>query len=672
MTPYSASGAPRPESLARAAALILIFIVMVLAPGARAQVLSTAVASGAAPATVSAASTTESEPAEIELLVGRSAVVNIGSNIQRVSLSSPSIADAMVTSQQQLLVHGKAPGTITMFVWNRAGGIQRFEVSVHRDLSTLQQQMKTLFPGEPIRVYGNGKDVVVSGTVSSKYVVEKAAEVAGGYVEKKEDVVNLLKQQEGVATQQVLLRVRFAEVSRSAMSELGVSFFSDGRGGKFGRSTTQQFAAPFFDQGEPMLGKALVFSDYLNLFLFDAKNSLGASIRALQNKGLFQSLAEPNLIAENGKEASFLAGGEYPYPVVQGQSGGQSVTIQFKEFGVKLNFTPTIVGDDLIKLKVKPEVSSLDFANAVTLQGFRVPAISTRRTETEVELQNGQTFAIAGLMNNNVTSQMQKIPGIGDIPILGLLFRSKAAQKNQTELVVMITPTILRRNSTGVSPKLPDIVEPYLGEPKKSLPAPEPWNPGEKPQAAMPPVPEAPPAHDAPRASAPVTVEAQPAPVVVPQAPVPTKAEKAVAERARRDEQEKAEAAAKQAEADRKAAEKQAAAERKAAEKAAKKQAEADAKAAKLKAEEDAKAAKLQARQAEKDREAAERDAKQQSKVEAEVARRQQEAARQQTSSDKQRAAEDKKRGEDLARAEQKLKAAQSEYEQALSPKPQQ
>jgi pilus assembly protein CpaC len=657
MTPYSASGAPRPERLVRAAALILIFIVMVLAPGARAQVLSTAVATGAAPAsaTVSAASTTETEPATIDLLVGRSAVVNIGSNIQRVSLSSPAVADAMVTSQQQLLVHGKTPGTITMFVWNRAGGIQRYEVSVHRDLSTLQQQMKTLFPGEPIRVYGNGKDVVVSGTVSSKYVVEKAAEVAGGYVEKKEDVVNLLKQQEGVATQQVLLRVRFAEVSRSAMTELGVSLYSDGRGGKFGRTTTQQFAAPFFDQGGPMLGKALVFSDYLNLFLFDAKNSLGASIRALQNKGLFQSLAEPNLIAENGKEASFLAGGEYPYPVIQGQAGMQSVTIQFKEFGVKLSFTPTIVGEDLVKLKVKPEVSSLDFANAITLNGFRVPAISTRRTETEVELQNGQTFAIAGLMNNNVTSQLQKVPGIGDIPILGLLFRSKAAQKNQTELVVMITPTILKRNSTGVSPKLPNVMEPYLGEPKKSLPSPDPWNPGEKPQAAVQPAPVVVPAPQTPSVSAPVTAEAQPAP-----APAPTKAEKAASERARKEAQKQAEAAAKQAAADRKAADK-----------AAKQQAEADAKAAKLQAEQDAKAAKLQARQAEKDREAAARAAKQQSKVEAELARRQQEAARQ-ASDAKAREAQDKRRGQDLARAEQKLKAAQAEYDQALSPKPQQ
>src|SRR5262249_40971962 len=182
-----------------------------------------------------------------------------------------------------------------------------------------------------------------------------------------------------------------------------------------------------------------------------------------------------NLIASNGKEASFLAGGEYPYPVSQPSSGGNSVTIQFKEFGVRLNFTPTVLGGDLINLKVKPEVSSLDFANGLSIGGFRVPAPSTRRTETELELADGQTFAIAGLLNNNVNSTMTKIPGIGDIPILGYLFKSRSYQKQQTELVVMITPTIVRKGSVGVSQSLPNIVEPYLGAPKKVMPSPAPY-----------------------------------------------------------------------------------------------------------------------------------------------------------------------------------------------------
>ena len=411
----------------------------------------------------------------IDLLVGRSTILNVGSVIARVSLTVPDIADAMVTAPQELLIHGKTPGTISLFVWDRAGGIKTYEINVRRDLKPLIDQMAQLFPGEPITVVGSGKDVVLSGTVTSKYVIDKASEVAAGFVAKKEDVVNLLKQQEGVASNQVMLRVRFAEVSRSAMQELGATFILD----RFKsnawdvRATTQQFSAPDFDSSKP---GQLNFSDFLNLFVFNSKEGVGAVVKALQTKGLFQSLAEPNLIALNGKEASFLAGGEYPYPVVQpGGGGGQSITILFKEFGVRLHFTPTILGNDLINLKVRPEVSSLDFSNAITLDGFRVPALSTRRTETEVELQDGQTFAIAGLMNNTLNTTMQKIPGIGDIPILGYLFRSRAYQKNQTELVVMITPVIMRRGSAGVSTGLPAAIEPYLAAPPKTIPQPAPY-----------------------------------------------------------------------------------------------------------------------------------------------------------------------------------------------------
>ena len=248
---------------------------------------------------------------------------------------------------------------------------------------------------------------MLSGTVSSKYVIEKAADVAGGYVEKKENVVNLLKQQEGVASNQVMLRVRFAEVSRNALQELGASLFA--------QRQQERLVRPHHDAAVRRArvgtqdGK-LVFSDFLNLFLFDTKEGLGGVVKALQNKGLFQSLAEPNLIATNGKEASFLAGGEFPYPVVQAGADSNAVTIMFKEFGVRLSFTPTVLGGDLINLKIRPEVSSLDFNNAVTIEGFRIPALTTRRAETEVELRDGQTFAIAGLMNNTLTSSMRRSP----------------------------------------------------------------------------------------------------------------------------------------------------------------------------------------------------------------------------------------------------------------------
>ena len=448
-----------------AALVVYIIVILVAAPQAQQPVFNP---TGAATATVVRDAVSGSE---IDLMVGRSTVLNIGSPISRVSLTVPDIADALVTAPSQLLIHGKKPGTISMFVWDKAGTISTFEVKVRHDLSALAAQLKQLFPGEEIGVLGSGKDIVISGTVSSKYVIEKAADMAAGYVAKKDDVVNMLKQQEGVASNQVMLRVRFAEVSRSAMQELGVSMFAHGSGSSdqwYGR-TNPGIGGPEFNEGK------LVFSDFLNLFVFNSKENLGAVVKALSNKGLFQSLAEPNLIATNGKEASFLAGGEYPYPVVQSGSGSNSVTITFKEFGVRLSFTPTVLGGDLVHLKVKPEVSSLDFANSVVIDGFRVPALSTRRTETEVELRDGQTFAIAGLMNNTLTNSMSKIPGIGDIPILGLLFKSKAHQKNQTELVVMITPSIIKKGQMGVSEGLPSLVEPYLSRPDKTYPSPDPF-----------------------------------------------------------------------------------------------------------------------------------------------------------------------------------------------------
>jgi len=420
----------------------------------------------------------------VRLMVGRSTVVSTGAPIARVSLTSPDVADALVTSSSELLINGKNPGTISMFVWDRAGAIRRYEIVVQRDLARLAEQVKELLPNESIDVQSNGKNIVLAGSVTNKDVIERAVNLASGYVDKKEEVVTLLKLQEGAPTNQVLLRVRFAEVSRTALTELGINLFTSPLGANnwLGRSTTQQFAAPGWtdqkwtkastDFGADVTSVEGKFSisDFLNLFVFNSKYDLGAAVRLLQQKGLFESLAEPNLVAESGKDASFLAGGEFPIPVAQGSGANLAISVQFKEFGVRLNFTPTVTGDR-VHLKVRPEVSSLDFANAVVLNGFRIPALSTRRTETELELQNGQTFAIAGLLNNNMTETLSKIPGIGDIPILGLLFKSKAAQKNRTELVVMITPQILPNNSYGVTHDLPRMEQPLLPgyDPKKSL-----------------------------------------------------------------------------------------------------------------------------------------------------------------------------------------------------------
>jgi len=416
-----------------------------------------------------------SDSLAVTLLVGRSVVVDVATPITRVSLTSADVADALVTSSTQLLVHGKLPGSISMFVWNHEGTIQRYEITVQRDLERLRTDVKHLFPGEPIEVQGNGKFVVLAGKVSSKDVMEKAANLAFGFVDKKEEVLTLLQVDPNTRIDQVLLRVRFAEVSRAAMTDLGLSLFTSPTGinNTIGRVTTQQFPAPGFSdlqwtKVDSKFGSDVTsaegkfaFSDFLNFFLLSEKYDLGLAIRALQSRGLFQSLAEPNLVAQSGKEASFLAGGEFPVPIAQGSGTNMAITVQFKEFGIRLNFTPVVNGDR-VQLKVRPEVSTLDFGNAVTLNGFRIPALSTRRTETELELMDGQTFAIAGLMNNTMNSTLQKIPGIGDIPILGLLFKSKAAQKNQTELVVMITPQILRGNSPGVTNQLPRLPETFL------------------------------------------------------------------------------------------------------------------------------------------------------------------------------------------------------------------
>jgi hypothetical protein len=474
--------------------------------------------------------------------------------------------------------------------------------------------------------------------------------------------------------------VRFAEVSRTAMQELGATFFANGYKSEwFGRSAPPGVPSPDFDSE-----RGLVFSDFLNLFVFNSKEGLGGAIRALQNKGLFQSLAEPNLIATNGKEASFLAGGEYPYPVVQSGAQTNSVTIVFKEFGIRLNFTPTVLGGDLIHLKVKPEVSSLDFANAVVLDGFRVPALSTRRTETEVELRDGQTFAVAGLMNNTLTSQMGKIPGIGDIPILGYLFRSKAYQKNQTELVVMITPSIIKRGQPGVSEGLPSLVEPYMGRPDKTYPNPDPYNgspryPADRPQPregngqAAParsstgsaPAPTASaPASTAPAASAPAARPVPAASAPVPSRPISQEATVAPAKPASKPASSATQPAAKPATPA--PAVKQSAPAAKAAPaptaqdrsqtRAEEKAREQERKAAEAEAKQKAEEQRAAQAKAEEDRRQADRLSKERAKREAEIARKNAENAKKQ-------ADEDQKREKALAEAAARLKQAQTAYQ---------
>jgi pilus assembly protein CpaC len=264
----------------------------------------------------------------------------------------------------------------------------------------------------------------------------------------------------------VMLQVKFAEVDRSAIQQLGVNIISTGAANTIGTISTGQFAPPSLNSVSNNGTNTFNLGDLLNLFIFRPDINLGVTVKALENKNLLQILAEPNVLALNGSEASFLAGGEFPFPVVQGSAGLQSVTIQFKEFGIRLGFTPTLLDDGQIRLKVAPEVSALDFANGVNISGFTVPALSTRRASTQVQLRDGQSFAIAGLLDNRTTEVASKIPVLGDVPVLGNFFKSKSTNKTNTELLVMVTPHLVRPIEPGALPSGPEFPKPFLDKEK--------------------------------------------------------------------------------------------------------------------------------------------------------------------------------------------------------------
>jgi pilus assembly protein CpaC len=321
------------------------------------------------------------------------------------------------------------------------------------------EEEKRVFPSEQIEVTPSRNAVVLSGHVSTEDVAKRAGMIAEGYSSR---VVNVLTSGP-VGAQEVLLEVKFAEVDRSATVQLGANFFkTGGKASTVGTTTTSQFGG--FNVTGTGGSSSINISDALNIFVFNPDINFGAVIRALQQKNVLQILAEPNLIAVNGKEASFLEGGEFPFPVVQPSQGVTAVTIQFREFGVRLKFLPYITPAGFIHLRVTPEVSTLDFANGLTVSGFRIPALSTRRADTEFEIQDGQSFVIAGLMDNRETKIINKMPGIGDIPILGNLFRSKDQTKSNTELMVLVTAR--RVSPTLQAPPGPKYPDPFLDKGK--------------------------------------------------------------------------------------------------------------------------------------------------------------------------------------------------------------
>jgi pilus assembly protein CpaC len=400
--------------------------------------------------------------APLRVMVGKSLLINTTERLKRVSVTDPSVADALVVTPTQVLVNGLAPGEVSLLIWDELERSRSFDLRVDVDITAASEEMHRLFPDEQINVTPSRSAIVLSGHVTTEDVSKHAGSLASAY---SKNVVNVLTFGP-VGADEVLLEVKFAEVDRTALTQLGINMFSTGAGNTVGTVQTGQFGGvkpgPITD---PATSNTTTISDALNLFFFNPQVHLGTVIKALQSKNLLQILAEPNLVAVNGKEASFLAGGEFPFPVVQPGAGGIStVTVQFREFGVRLRFTPVIQPNGSIHLHVVPEVSTLDFANAVTVSGTTIPAISTRKADTEFELQDGQSFVIAGLIDNRVTNLGNKVPGLGDIPILGNFFKSKSAQKSNSELMVLCT--VRRVAPTVQAPKGPVNPEPYLDQGK--------------------------------------------------------------------------------------------------------------------------------------------------------------------------------------------------------------
>lgn len=416
----------------------------------------------------------ESSPTEgetLHVLVGKSVIINVQAAMTRVLSSNPNVVETLVTSPTQIVVEGKAAGSSSLILWDGSGHSQILDVVVDLDVSALRNAMQRTYPDSKLDVQADGGRLILTGSVPDPKLADDLTRMAGAY---SQQVVNSMTV--GAPHQkQVMLEVKFAEIDRSAATQFGVNLLSTGLGNTIGQTTTGQFGSSSPVQitdvfgpgvkGGPFTSQQTV-SQLLNVFLFNPELHLGAVIQDLQQKNVLQILAEPNLMAVNGQKASFLAGGEFPFPIVQPGQGFTAVTIQFKPFGVRLEFTG-VIENDTIRLHVAPEVSTLDFANGLTLQGFLVPAISTRKAETDIELRDGQSFGIAGLLDHRATVQLNKVPGIGDIPVLGQLFRSRNINKNNSELIVLVTPHIVDPIHVATPvPPTPKIITPFLDKQK--------------------------------------------------------------------------------------------------------------------------------------------------------------------------------------------------------------
>jgi pilus assembly protein CpaC len=388
-----------------------------------------------------------SAPQKVTLTVGKSTIIESPAAIKKIALAAPEYADVTVLSPRQIYLIGKVPGATNATLWGVDGKISAMlDIEIMPDVSRLKDKIHEMLPTEKdIKVTASHDALVLSGTVSSTSNLSQVAALANAYApqdkDKKSKVMNLL---EVGGVHQVMLEVRVSEMSRSLLRRLGVNFAYISEGGQtFGISLLRNLTT-LPAGGWP--GNPIQVGTSVNaIFRFLGGGATWTTfIDALKEEGLTKVLAEPTLITMSGRTANFLAGGEYPIPVPQTSGGGNTITIEYKTFGVGLNFTPTVLSNNKISMEVKPEVSELDFTNAVAISGYVVPSVTTRRVQTVIELADGQSFAIAGLLKEDLREIVSKFPVLGDIPILGVLFRSTSYQKNETELVIIVTPHLVK------------------------------------------------------------------------------------------------------------------------------------------------------------------------------------------------------------------------------------
>jgi pilus assembly protein CpaC len=411
----------------------------------------------------------------LTLTVGLSKIVESPMNIQRASVALPDIIEFVAVSPKELLINGKKEGETSLILWEQGGGRVLFDVEVTQNPSrvdAVRRQLKDELAGQDVDLFFENNTPFLRGTVKDLTSAERAVTIATTLGKP----VNLLHVTTPPPQTQILLKVRFADVDREFSGEYGINFFRNGTSAVGAAVSTSQFSPTTFStagaNGQSQSQTAFSLSNALNIFLYNKSIDLGALINMLQTKNLLQILAEPNLLAIDGKPASFLAGGEFPFPTVSasGSGGVAQVSISFRRFGVSIDFVPHVTSRGTIRLEVTPEVSSLDYANGLTYSGFNVPALSTRRVQTEVEMESGQSFIIGGLLDNRVTEILSKVPGLGSIPLFGKLFQSRSVQKNKTELLVLVTAEIVRPiPSDQPAPSL-GFPSPFLHEGGDSLP----------------------------------------------------------------------------------------------------------------------------------------------------------------------------------------------------------